>query len=355
MSEQKVPRSVEQRIVIKFLVGENLPSAEIHHRLQQQYGEECLSRTRVFEWCKCLRDGRERVENEPRDRRPRTSVTEPNIDRADAFIRENRRITIKELGAMLSISVSSVEDIVKYHLHYRKVNARSVPPTLTDMNKMVRMQDASRLLQQFEDEDDEFLKSIVTTDKTWVQYFIPESQQSSREWRHTSSPKPERARRSRSAGKVMATFFWDWQGVIHADFLTDARTVNATYYSDLLATDVKEKMRSKRKTGGKRVAFLQDNARPHTAKTTTKTLRKLKWKLLTHPPYSPDLASSDLYLFGRLKSDFQGMRFADNDAVIQTVREWIRRQPQALFEKGIRMLPERWKNCVDSGREYVED
>ena len=33
MSEQKVPRSVEQRIVIKFLVGENVPFAEIHHRL----------------------------------------------------------------------------------------------------------------------------------------------------------------------------------------------------------------------------------------------------------------------------------------------------------------------------------
>ena len=41
MSEQKVPRSMEQRIVIKFLVGENVPAAEIHHRLQQQYGEEC--------------------------------------------------------------------------------------------------------------------------------------------------------------------------------------------------------------------------------------------------------------------------------------------------------------------------
>ena len=60
-----------------------------------------------------------------------------------------------------------------------------------------------------------------------------------------------------------------------------------------LATDVKEKIRSKRKTGGKRVAFFQDNARPHTAKTTMETLRKLKWNLLSHPPYSPDLATSD--------------------------------------------------------------
>jgi hypothetical protein len=86
MTEQKVPRSVEQSIVIKFLIGENVPSAEIHHRLQQQYEEECLSRTREFEWCKCFREGRERVENEPHDRRPLTSITEPNTDRADALI-----------------------------------------------------------------------------------------------------------------------------------------------------------------------------------------------------------------------------------------------------------------------------
>jgi hypothetical protein len=67
------------------------------------------------------------------------------------------------------------------------------------------------------------------------------------------------------------------------------------------------------------------------------------------------LATSDFYLFGRLKSDLQGMRFSDDDAVIQTVQEWIHRQPQAIFEKGIRVLPERWKKCVDSRGEYVED
>ncbi|PNF36792.1 hypothetical protein B7P43_G11160 [Cryptotermes secundus] len=98
-----------------------------------------------------------------------------------------------------------------------------------------------------------------------------------------------------------------------------------------------------------------NNARPHTVKTTIETLRKLKWNLLTHLPYSPDLAPSDFYLFGRLKSDLQGMRFVDNDAVIQNVREWIHRQPQNFFEKVIRMLPECWKKCVDSGGEYVED
>jgi hypothetical protein len=44
MSEQKVPRSVEQRIVIKFL-GENVPSAEIHNSMGKSvsHGPVCLS------------------------------------------------------------------------------------------------------------------------------------------------------------------------------------------------------------------------------------------------------------------------------------------------------------------------
>jgi hypothetical protein len=59
-------------------------------------------------------------------------------------------------------------------------------------------------------------------------------------------------------------------------------------------------------------------------------------------------------LSGVSASERAERRFA-NDAVIQTVQEWIRRQPQAFFEKGIRMLPEQWKKYVDSGGENVED
>jgi hypothetical protein len=65
------------------------------------------------------------------------------------------------------------------------------------------------------------------------------------------------------------------------------------------------------------------------------------------------LAPSDFYLFRRLESDLQGMRFED-DAIIRTVRDRIHRQPKAFFERGIRMLLE-WKKCVDFGGEYIED
>ncbi|GBO10606.1 hypothetical protein AVEN_56194-1 [Araneus ventricosus] len=62
-------------IMIQFLIGENVPSSKTHHRLQQQYWEECLSWIRAFERCKGCREGKENVKN---DRQPRTSVSGPN-------------------------------------------------------------------------------------------------------------------------------------------------------------------------------------------------------------------------------------------------------------------------------------
>jgi len=48
----------EQYIIIKFLVAEGVLGAEIHRRLLAVFKSECLSRSRVFEWCARFRSGR---------------------------------------------------------------------------------------------------------------------------------------------------------------------------------------------------------------------------------------------------------------------------------------------------------
>ncbi|UYV61973.1 hypothetical protein LAZ67_1007227 [Cordylochernes scorpioides] len=42
--------------------------------------------------------------------------------------------------------------------------------------------------------------------------------------------------------------------------------------------------------------MLHDNAHPHTAVHTLETLQKLNFEVMAHPPYIPDLASSDFHL-----------------------------------------------------------
>jgi transposase len=99
----------------------------------------------------------------------------------------------------------------------------------------------------------------------------------------------------------MATVFWDSKGIIHLDFLTGQKTINAQYYSTFLNEKVKPAIRSKRRKRQDSVFFLQDNARPLTAVLMMATPVKLKWDVLPHPPYSPDLAPSDYNLFGPMK------------------------------------------------------
>jgi len=46
-----------------------------------------------------------------------------------------------------------------------------------------------------------------------------------------------------------------------------------------------------------KIILLHDNARSHVAAPVKTYLETLKWEVLPHPPYSPDIAPSDYHLF----------------------------------------------------------
>ena len=57
--------------------------------------------------------------------------------------------------------------------------------------------------------------------------------------------------------------------------------------------------------------FHWDNAPVHTARTVTDYLAGKSVKILEHPPYSPDLAPADFWLFPKIKAALAG-RFMDS-------------------------------------------
>ena len=50
-------------------------------------------------------------------------------------------------------------------------------------------------------------------------------------------------------------------------------------------------------------------------------LQELGYELLDHPPYSPELAPSDFYLFPKLNESLRGKKFEGDDAVVAAVDE----------------------------------
>jgi histone-lysine N-methyltransferase SETMAR len=56
----------------------------------------------------------------------------------------------------------------------------------------------------------------------------------------------------------------------------------------------------------KGVIFHQDSGCPHVAVTTQEKLREPKWDILSHLPYSPELAPSYYHLFRSLQNSWDG-------------------------------------------------
>ena len=57
MADNSGSACMEQRVVMKFLVNEGVKPPDIYGRLQALYGDETLSRSKTFEWCKRFKDG----------------------------------------------------------------------------------------------------------------------------------------------------------------------------------------------------------------------------------------------------------------------------------------------------------
>lgn len=346
---------IRQRSVIEFLNAEGETPIRIHERLKNVYGDATVDVSTVRRWIRRCNEtqGQTPLADEKRSGRPVTAVTPRNIQRVDEIIREDRRVTTNELCLTLSISKGSVMTIIQ-QLGYSKICARWVPRMLTDQNKETRKTIASELLQRFNLEGEEFLGKIVTGDETWVHFFEPESKRQSMEWHHRNSPTQKKFKTVRSAGKVMATVFWDAEGVILVDFLEHGRTINSVLY---VSTLKKLKARLQRVRPTKAMAdvlLLHDNARPHTSRHTAEEIVKIGWEVLPHPPYSPDLAPSDFHLFGPLKEAHRGIHFEDEEAVKTSVRRWLRKQDHAFYRSGIHALVKRWTKTVEKDGDYIE-
>ena len=81
---------------------------------------------------------------------------------------------------------------------------------------------------------EEFLHKYVTMDETWIHHFTLESNQLSAECTAVDENRPKRPKTQASAGKVLASVFWDVQGIFFIDYLEKGRTINSEYHIALL-------------------------------------------------------------------------------------------------------------------------
>ena len=175
----------------------------------------------------------------------------------------------------------------------------------------------------------------------------------SRQWVMPGSPRPKKFKTQPSAGKVMATVFWDAKGVIILDFSPKRSTITGVYYANLLdqlRTAIREKCQGKL---SKDVLLQQDYARVHTCKVAMDAVEQNGYELIPHPAYLPDLAPSDFFLFPNLKKDICELHFRSDEEIEMAVEEWVNGK-DPFFSSGLTALEHRWSKCITLEGNYIK-
>jgi transposase len=92
-----------------------------------------------------------------------------------------------------------------------------------------------------------------------------------------------------------------------------------------------------------------DNAKPHTPKISIEKIEELGFILVPQPPYFPDLAPCDFFLFGYLKHHLEGKHFTREDQVITAIREVFDKILLQTFQNVMDDWQYRLRRCIQLG------
>jgi len=214
------------------------------------------------------------VEDEPLAGRPSTSKTDDNVERVRSLVRSDRRLTLRMISSELNLNRFTFHQILTQDLDTRKVCAKMVPKNLTTEQKASRREGCLDLLDRLEREP-EFFSRVITGDKSWILEYDSEAKSQSRAWHTANSPRPKKARMSKSKIKSMLICFFDSQGNVHKEFVPPGQTVYKTFYREVLERLRKRVIRVR--PGIERTWMLHHDKAPcHTAVSINEFLAKKK-------------------------------------------------------------------------------
>ena len=96
--------------------------------------------------------------------------------------------------------------------------------------------------------------------------------------------------------------------------------------------------------------FHEDNAPVHNSILVTDYLTKMGIKTLPQPPYSPDVAPCDFWLFPKLR----GCHYETIEEMKEAVTKVIDTLTQEDFHEAMQKLLERYNKCIAAGWDSFE-
>ncbi|UYV81497.1 hypothetical protein LAZ67_20001364 [Cordylochernes scorpioides] len=154
---------------------------------------------------------------------------------------------------------------------------------------------------------------------------------------------------SKPKTKVLLVTFFDHKDIVHYEFLPQEQTINQHVYLAILRRlpESKRKKRPEKWISGEWMLH-HDNAPAHRALSVGDYLTKNSMLTMPHPPYSPDIAPNDFFLFPRMKSVIKGYIFDTGNAIKKKSMSVLRGITSDKYSRCFRNWEKIMKHCIDS-------
>jgi histone-lysine N-methyltransferase SETMAR len=231
------------------------------------------------------------------------------------------------------------------------VCSRWIPHVITDANKQKRVELAKQMLRVL----DGGFQNIITGDETWFNYYTVSTKEDNKVWLKSGELRPQIARTSKNSKKRMFCVFFTVEGVVARIVVPKGQYVTSLYYVNTVLPEVFANfMEMSGRHTVRDVILHHDNASPHKAEVVTSYLKRERVQLLPHPPYSPDLAPCDFFLFPRIKKELGGRKFENVENLARAVQAVSDSIPKDEYYKVFQSWQKRLKRCIEVGGEYFE-
>jgi len=128
--------------------------------------------------------------------------------------------------------------------------------------------------------------------------------------------------------------------------------VTGETYEDVLQTKFLPALREKWPKKAAAVFFHHDSAPPHRVARVHQFFDD-NFEVVPHAPYSPDLATSDFWLFLTLKVTLHGRTFSSCSVLATAIFQWSQRTPKEAFGVAMQSWHQRCEKCVRLQGDYV--
>lgn len=196
------------------------------------------------------------------------------------------------------------------------------------------------------------LCNIVTHDQSWIFY---DGRVLKRQWLGKGRLGKVVPKRNIHGNKRLLCVYWCSSGILFWELLQKGQTFKSNVYRRHMQQVEQKILRLLYQNEWNGPVFvLEDNASSHKSSKSKNFMKNnLHWNVLSHPPYSPDIAPSDYYLFLSLKDFLRGKQFNNQGDLEDELEDYFHSRQPDFYKRGLEKLPKRWLNVYNNHGKYI--